>query len=113
MSFYYNLGQFYQAVKSGLTLTQEIKVGFRAQVINGEYLASAGTARKFCVSALPGSVTVTLAWHDYPGSPAASRALVNDLDLSVTVSGTGQTRLGNGAASADRVNNVERVFLTP
>jgi hypothetical protein len=30
---------------------------------------------------------VTLAWSDYPGSPAAAGGLVNDLDLSVTAPG--------------------------
>jgi uncharacterized protein YqfB (UPF0267 family) len=51
---------------------------------------------------------VTLAWSDYPGSPAASGSLVNDLDLSV--SGPGGTvyypNNAVGSASFDRVNNV-------
>jgi subtilisin family serine protease len=32
-------------------------------------------------------LNVTLAWSDYPGSPAATGGLVNDLDLSVTAPG--------------------------
>lgn len=60
---------------------------------------------------------VTLAWTDAPGSTMSSLALNNDLDLTVTVAGT--TYLGNvfsGAfsttgGSADRLNNVESVFL--
>lgn len=81
------------------------------QVVNGDILQTAGTTRKFCLSGLPGSMTVTLAWHDYPGSPAAAKALVNDLDLTVTVGGSsGQQWRGNGAT--DRINNVERVSLT-
>ncbi|MGD0615189.1 MAG: S8 family serine peptidase [Verrucomicrobiota bacterium] len=60
---------------------------------------------------------VTVAWTDPPGSLAAARALVNDLDLTVTVGG--ETYKGNvfsGATSvaggtADSLNNVESVFL--
>ena len=60
---------------------------------------------------------VTLAWTDAPGSTLASRALNNDLDLTVTAGGV--TYKGNvfrGADSvvggtADRLNNVESVFL--
>ena len=71
-------------------------------------IPTTGTTRKFCLAGLTGSLSVTLAWHDYPGSPAAARALVNDLDLSVIVGGaSGQKLLGNGGS--DHVNNVERV----
>ena len=60
---------------------------------------------------------VTLAWTDAPGSPFAAAALVNDLDLEVTVGG--QTYRGNnfsGETSTtgggfDGANNVEGVFL--
>lgn len=61
---------------------------------------------------------VTLVWTDYPGSTAATSTLVNDLDLSV-VAPDGTTYRGNVFAggwsntggSADRVNNVENVFV--
>ena len=80
------------------------------QVVNGETMQSTGDTRRFCLNGLPGSVTVTLVWHDYPGLPAAAKALVNDLDLSVSVGGgSGQQWLGNGVV--DRINNVERVRL--
>lgn len=60
---------------------------------------------------------VTVAWTDPPGSTTAAKALVNDLDLTVTVGG--KTYRGNvfsGAysvtgGSADSLNNVESVFL--
>lgn len=61
---------------------------------------------------------VTLAWTDYPGSPAANGALVNDLDL--TIAGPGGTTYypnralnSNGSASStyDRVNNVEGIDI--
>ena len=60
---------------------------------------------------------VTLAWTDSPGSTVASRTLNNDLDLTVMVGGvTYQGNVFNGANSvtggtADRLNNVESVFL--
>lgn len=61
---------------------------------------------------------VTLVWTDYPGSTAAAQALVNDLDLRVTAPDN-TVYLGNvfnngwstGGGSADRVNNVENVFI--
>jgi len=59
----------------------------------------------------------TLAWTDAPGSPAAAKALVNDLDLTVTIGGiTYKGNVFSGAYSvtggtADSTNNVESVFL--
>jgi subtilisin-like proprotein convertase family protein len=66
-----------------------------------------------------GTFKVTLVWTDYPGSTAASSQLVNDLDLSVTAPNGTTTYLGNVfsngwstiGGSADRVNNVESVYL--
>jgi len=60
---------------------------------------------------------VTVAWSDAPGAIGANPALVNDLDLEVTVGGT--TYLGNsftggwstGGGSADNLNNIENVFI--
>jgi hypothetical protein len=60
---------------------------------------------------------VTLVWTDAPGSTSAGLALVNDLDLAVTIGG--RTYHGNvfsGAWSTtgggvDSLNNVESVFL--
>jgi hypothetical protein len=63
--------------------------------------------------------SATLVWTDPAGSPTAARALVNDLDLSVT-DRCGETVRGNrgaegaaegAAGGADRVNTVERVQL--
>ncbi|QUV86631.1 S8 family serine peptidase [Chloracidobacterium aggregatum] len=62
---------------------------------------------------------VTLVYTDVPGAPGANPALVNDLDLSVSVGG--QTYRGNVFANglstpggnADNRNNVENVFLPP
>jgi hypothetical protein len=43
---------------------------------------SQGSSHKYCVTASGGPLSVTLAWYDYPGSPASGGAvLVNNLDL--------------------------------
>jgi Subtilase family/Calx-beta domain len=61
---------------------------------------------------------ISLVWTDYPSTPSASRALVNDLDLKV-VAPDGTIYLGNAfsggwsvaGGGADRINNVENVFV--
>lgn len=55
-------------------------------------------------SAVP--LRVTLAWSDYPGSPAAGGGLVNDLDLTIT----GPDQL-DYSPPTDRLNNVEGVDI--
>ncbi len=68
-----------------------------------------------------GPFRITLVWNDYPGSPSASKALVNNLDLEI-VAPDGAHYFGNsGIYSAghpclrdskwDRCNNVEGVFI--
>jgi len=64
---------------------------------------------------------LSLAWTDYPGSPQAAKALVNDLDLEVQapdgalVRGNAAARLipdcRDGQSGADRCNNVESVEI--
>lgn len=62
-------------------------------------------------------VRISLVWTDPPGSPNANPALVNNLDLTVTVGAN--TYKGNvftggvstTGGSADTINNVENVFL--
>jgi subtilisin family serine protease len=61
----------------------------------------------FTVSAT-NALCITLAWTDYPGALAAQRALVNDLDLLVTLP-HGLSLRPRGLATPDRVNNVEGV----
>ena len=61
---------------------------------------------------------VSLVWTDYPGSTTATKALVNDLDLTVTAPG-GAVYRGNVFSSGwsttggsyDRTNNVENVYV--
>ena len=78
----------------------------------------AGQVKTFTVTVAAGqALRTTLAWTDFPSTPAASVNLNNDLDL--VVSGPSGTFLGNvfsGSQSvtggtADRRNNVEQVTL--
>jgi hypothetical protein len=61
-------------------------------------------------------LSLTLVWSDPPGSPAAAYALVNDLDLELTLPDGTTTLLGNNDAAATRQlldsrNNVEKLWL--
>jgi hypothetical protein len=71
---------------------------------------STGDRRRFYsrVASSDQPLRVTLAWSDYPGTPAAGKALVNDLDLVVTAP-DGSRFVGNGFT--DRLNNVEGVDI--
>lgn len=81
---------------------------------------SSGEDRTFNYTVANGGepLKVTLAWTDFPSTPAANPNLVNDLDLRVT-GPTGTLWLGNvfsgGASatggSADRRNTLEQVLL--
>ena len=52
----------------------------------------------------------TLCWNDPTGSIASQKALVNDLDMTVTVDET--TYLPNGLESGtDSINNVEKLYM--
>ncbi|GAB5367423.1 hypothetical protein AAMO2058_001228800 [Amorphochlora amoebiformis] len=53
---------------------------------------------------------VSLVWTDPPPSSASSRVLVHDLDLTL-IDQQGVVTYSNGRASADRLNNVERIFV--
>ncbi|WP_304943083.1 Ig-like domain-containing protein [Vallitalea guaymasensis] len=60
-------------------------------------------------------LTISLVWSDYPGSTAASKALVNDLDIKVT-SPSGTVYYGNDFTQPynsdyDRLNNVENIYI--
>ena len=52
---------------------------------------------------------MTLAWTDPPADLAASRSLVNDLDLVVNANSLGGYSLHGNGGSKDYVNNVEQV----
>lgn len=80
--------------------------------------AGAGQLKTFGVTVGAGQpLRVTLAWTDFPSTPAASINLNNDLDLVVT--GPTGDFLGNvfsgsqsaAGGAADRLNNIEQVTL--
>jgi Subtilase family/FG-GAP repeat len=62
-------------------------------------------------------IRVTLVWTDPPGAPNASPALVNNLDLTVTIGGNtykGNVFTGGNSSTggtADTLNNVENIRL--
>ncbi len=55
-------------------------------------------------------IHITLCWSDYPASLAATKQLVNDLDLSV-ITPDNIIHYPNGLAQADRINNTEGIDL--
>mmetsp|Transcript_27215 Transcript_27215/g.70074 ORF Transcript_27215/g.70074 Transcript_27215/m.70074 type:complete len:1426 (+) Transcript_27215:1145-5422(+) len=82
---------------------------WRLQVIDKARIKQ-GESHKYCATATGGPFRVVLAWHDYPGDPAAGTALVNNLDLELRAAGLGGYKLlGNG--KMDDSNNVEAVLL--
>lgn len=73
-------------------------------------LGTGGSASySYYVAGSESPLRVTLVWTDYPASTSASKSLVNDLDLVVTLPGGSIVR-GNG--TTDRTNNVEGVDIT-
>ncbi len=92
--------------------------GRTLEVVEGAGLATEGAWTHTYLVAGGGPLKVTLVWTDAPGTPAASRALVNDLDLVVTAP-DGRTYPGNaflnGASdpdgAPDRLNVEEQVLL--
>ncbi|MEJ8546095.1 S8 family serine peptidase [Brevibacillus borstelensis] len=62
-------------------------------------------------------LAITLAWTDYPASPAAKKALVNNLDMTVTAP-SGERFNGNDFFrypyddEVDNLNNVEQVWIS-
>jgi subtilase family protein len=87
---------------------------------DGSFAAgSSGTTQSFTFSVAAGTpLKATLAWTDFPSTPAASINLIDDLDLEVT-GPTGTLWRGNVFASgqsttggaADRRNTLEQVLL--
>jgi len=57
------------------------------------------------------NLTVTIAWTDYPSTPAAGVNLVNDLDLTLT-DPSSTIHYPNGLGTNDRVNNVEVIDIS-
>lgn len=75
--------------------------------------ASTGQTQTFNYNVTSSSTPlhITLAWTDYAASTSSSKALVNDLDLTVT-GPSGTVYYGNGVSGGDRTNNIETVDLS-
>lgn len=73
------------------------------------YKFCARSAQRYAPEEGQSVLRVALVWTDAPGSVAAAVVLVNDLDLEVVYKG--QTYLGNGKGTADRLNPVEVVEI--
>jgi len=84
-------------------------------VDEGAGLATGGS-QTFVVTPSGGPLKVTLVWSDYPSTETAGTNLVNDLDLTVSGGSTYRGNVFSGGwsqtgGSADRVNNVENVYI--
>ncbi|MBP2029561.1 PGF-pre-PGF domain-containing protein [Methanohalophilus levihalophilus] len=55
------------------------------------------------------ALKISLVWTDYPAEPAASKTLINDLDL-ILESPNGTLYYANGS-EPDTINNVEQIYL--
>lgn len=55
-------------------------------------------------------LTVTISWYDPPNTGSPSKALLHDLDLTVT-SPSGGLFFGNGGSRPDAINNNEKVVV--
>jgi hypothetical protein len=103
----------------GLAFTDDTRKLFAEDETAGFPTGGSGQVFTYALQVTSSSepLKVTLAWTDFPSTPAAATHLVNDLDLEVT--GPSGTLLGNvfsGGASqpggtADRRNTIEQVLL--
>lgn len=84
----------------------------RTNALHTGLVATGQTNTYTFISTHTNTLSVVLAWHDYPGELAAAQALVNDLDLRVTTP-DGQAHVGNGIVGGDRINNVEGLDIFP
>jgi hypothetical protein len=92
---------------------------FVMDVSNSEGLASQhyiSVSLQLSAAASPArAMSVSLAWTDYQGSLLSQKALVNDLDLIVSVgkrnSGSVTVYRGGGGNMPDTINNAEKVLL--
>lgn len=93
------------------TLDKSMNVAF---VNESRALATSETA-SYSYSVSSGKpLKISLVWTDAPGSPSASKQLVNDLDLIITAP-NGTKYIGNDfnqSGSWDERNNVENVFIS-
>jgi subtilisin-like proprotein convertase family protein len=113
-----------RALRSGIKVAGNDKP---LAAIEGAGLSTAEAATlKLTLSETNAPLRISLVWTDPPGNPAASTKLVNDLDLVISNTVSGEVFFGNdfspgtGVSQAqttnepvgpDRVNNVERIVL--
>lgn len=92
------------------TLDKSMNVAF----VNETRALSTSETAKYSYSASSGKpLKISLVWTDAPGSPSASKQLVNDLDLIITAP-NGTRYIGNDFNQSgiwDERNNVENVFI--
>lgn len=88
----------------------EAAVGRNPLVYDGQVIAQGETAEVVVDVASGSSPVFMLVYADAPASPASSRQLVNDLDLTVETP-SGEILYPNSRTSADRTNPVEGIRL--
>jgi hypothetical protein len=97
-------------------------VGSQQVIVNGTAPVETGQILNYTIQKLPGDdpLKISLVWDDPPAMPAASKALVNDIDLKVIAPdghfyhgniGLSGSHASSPGGNADRKNNVENVFL--
>ena len=113
-----------RALRSGIGVTGDDKP---LAAVEGSGLATGEAATlKLDVTQTNAPLRLSLVWTDPPGNPAASTKLVNDLDLVLSNTVSGEVFFGNDLSPGtgfsraqttnepvgpDRVNNVERIIL--
>ena len=112
----------------GRVSLENIVLGFPAsdrgpKIFSDQRHAFTADGQEFIIRVAPADTTrpmrVTLVWTDAPGAANASPALVNDLDLEVTQTGTANVFKGNVFSNGfsvtggnfDALNNVECVYV--
>ncbi|HAK61246.1 MAG TPA: hypothetical protein DCO77_12850, partial [Nitrospiraceae bacterium] len=112
-------GQGWGRVNLSNTLMFFGDAGILEVVDHAEGLATTESWSRGYYASLARPLKVTLVWTDFPGSEVAERALVNDLDLTVTGPDGTTTYIGNvfdngvsvTGGLADRLNVEEQVLL--
>ncbi|WP_224961149.1 S8 family serine peptidase [Geomonas subterranea] len=111
-------GQGWGRVQLDRVLPFGVDAGTLAVVTEDAGVATDGGWSREFPAAGSEPLKVTLAWTDYPGAPGAAKALVNDLDLTVTAP-DGTRFFGNAfvggesvaGGTADRLNVEEQVLI--
>ena len=117
-----NPGPDYSYGFGGMDMYHSLQILDRHQYVVSSM--STGDSQSFTITipANTGQIKVMLYWNDMPGHPAASVALVNDLDLTVTTPSSQVHRPlildptpanvnNNATEGVDHINNVEQVVI--